>query len=132
MATPKPIPPEVVQEFVGNAHGNVARVKELLDEHPGLANAAWDWGGGDWETGLGAAAQTGNREIALLLVERGARLDLYSAAMLGNLEVVRAILGAYPEARRIAGPHGIPLIEFARAGGEAASAVVEFLEGADG
>jgi hypothetical protein len=118
----------LVQEFVGNAHGNLDRVKELLTQEPALINANWDWGGGDFETALGAASHMGRRDIANYLLENGARLDLFAAAMLGNLEIVRAVLNAYPAAINVPGPHGIPLIEHARAGGEEAKAVLEFLE----
>jgi hypothetical protein len=128
MATQEVIRAEVVHEFVGNAHGNLARVQELLDEEPGLLNAAWDWGGGDWETALGAAAHMGRRDIATYLLDRGARLDLFAAAMLGQVQVVKSILEAYPTMRQALGPHGIPLIEHARAGGEQAVAVVQLLE----
>lgn len=48
--------------------------------------------------------------------------------MLGKLEIVKAILTDDPEARRYAGPHGIPLMAHAKAGGESAAAVVAFLE----
>src|SRR5437660_12259575 len=89
----------LVKEFVGNAHGNLARVKELLEEEPALVNAAWDWGSGDWETGLGAAAHMGNRPIALYLLERGARMDIFAAAMLGEGELVRALLASFPGMR---------------------------------
>lgn len=123
------IAPGLVQAFVGNAHGDLARVQELLAQEPALVNAAWDWGGGDWETALGAAAHTGQREIARYLLDRGARLDLFAAAMLGDLEVVKAIVAAYPAAREARGPHGIPLLAHAKVGGEAAAAVVAFLEG---
>ena len=118
----------LVQEFVGNSHGNLERVKELVAQEPNLVNATWDWGGGDFETALGAAAHMGRRDIANYLLENGARLDLFAAAMLGNLEIVRAALNDYPSAINIPGPHGIPLIEHARAGGEEAKAVLEFLE----
>ena len=118
----------VVQEFVAKAHGDLERVKELLAQEPGLINATWDWGGGDFETALGAAAHMGNREIANFLLDNGARLDIFAATMLGNLDIVKAALSAYPEAIKIPGPHGIPLIEHARAGGEEAKAVLEFLE----
>jgi hypothetical protein len=120
--------PELVGEFVAKAHGNLARVQELLAQEPALVNAAWDWGGGDWETALGAASHMGHQGIAHLLLEHGARLDLFAATMLGRLEIVQAALTAYPEALDIPGPHGIPLIEHARAGGEAAKSVLEFLE----
>ena len=125
-----PLDTELVQEFVGNAHGDLGAVRELLAREPALVNAAWDWGGGDWETGLGAAAHTGGREIALLLLEHGARVDIFAAAMLGWTEVVRAALAAYPALRYARGPHGIPLLKHAEAGGEDARAVVELLTGA--
>ena len=118
----------LVQEFVGKSHGDLERVKELLTQEPGLINAAWDWGGGDWETGLGAAAHMGRKDIAIFLLENGARLDLFAAAMLGRLEIVKATLEAYPEAVNIPGPHGIPLIAHAQAGGSEAIEVYEYLK----
>ena len=65
-----------VKEMVGACHGNIERVSALLKEQPRLANAAYDWGFGDWETSLGAAAHTGRRNIAALLIEHGARPDI--------------------------------------------------------
>jgi hypothetical protein len=118
----------LVQEFVLNAHANLERVQELLDQEPGLLNAAHDWGAGDWETALGAAAHMGRRDIATLLLERGARIDLFAAAMLGCLEIVRATLQTFPEMRHALGAHGIPLIVHAQAGGAEAEAVVGFLQ----
>jgi hypothetical protein len=128
-ATPAAFPahePETVQEIVTVAHGNVARVRELLSNRPALANAAWDWGFGDWETPLGAASHVGNREIAMLLLATGARPTIFSAAMLGHVDVVRAFVAASPGIQRTRGPHGIPLLAHARAGG--AAEVVAFLE----
>jgi len=119
---------DLVEEFVGKSHGDLDRVKELLSQEPALINAAWDWGGGDWETGLGAAAHMGRSDIANYLLGHGARLDLFAAAMLGKLEIVRAALEAYPEALDLPGPHGIPLIAHAQAGGNEAIAVVEYLK----
>jgi len=119
---------DLVEEFVGKSHGDLDRVKELLSQEPALINAAWDWGGGDWETGLGAAAHMGRSDIANYLLGHGARLDLFAAAMLGKLEIVRAALEAYPEALDLPGPHGIPLIAHAQAGGNEAILVVEYLK----
>ncbi len=119
---------KLVEEFVGVAHGNFARVKELLEQEPALVNATWDWGGGDFETALGAAAHMGNKPIANFLLEHGARLDIFAAAMLGNLAVVKAALEAYPDAVNTPGPHGIPLYVHAEAGGADAKAVVEYLD----
>jgi hypothetical protein len=118
--------PKVVFEMVSVSHGNVSRVRELLSNRPALANAAWDWGFGDWETPLGAAAHVGNREIAALLVGGGARPTIFSAAMLGQLDVVKAFVAVSPGIQRIRGPHGIPLLAHAKAGG--AADVVRYLE----
>jgi hypothetical protein len=99
----------------------------MLDAEPRLIRATWDWGGGDFETGLGGAAHMGRRDIAGLLLERGAPLDLFAAAMLGELGVVRGALEARPAQARVPGPHGIPLLAHAKAGGPAASQVVEYV-----
>src|SRR5262245_25564937 len=120
--------PEMVHEFVNEAHGNLGRVKELLEQEPELLNAAWDWGGGDWETGLGAAAHMGKKNIALHLLTQGARMDIFAAAMLGRIEVVKAILTVQPEAIKAAGPHGISLMSHAKKGGKEAAAVVKLLQ----
>ena len=120
---------ELVQEFVLKAHSDLDRVKALLDQEPKLVNASWDWGGGDWETGLGAAAHMGRRDIALALLARGARLDVFAAAMLGKLEIVQAVLATFPDALHVRGAHGIPLLQHAKAGGAEAAPVVAFLEG---
>jgi len=128
MDRPPALSLELVQEFVGNAHSDLARVQELLAQQPALVNATWDWGGGDWETGLGAAAHMGRADIAHYLLEHGARLDLFAAAMLGRLEIVKAIIADYPAARHALGPHSIPLLAHAKAGGEAAAVVVAFLQ----
>ncbi len=125
---PPRLDPEKVQAFVASSHGDLDAVQSLLAEEPELVNAAWDWGGGDWETGLGAAAHMGRRQVALFLLEHGARLDLFAAAMLGHFDIVSAVLANFPEAHDAKGPHGIPLVEHARAGGEDARAVLELLE----
>jgi len=120
--------PALVNEMVAVSHGRTDRVRELLSEYPELAKANWDWGFGDWESALGAASHTGRREIALLLLEHGARPTLFSATMLGQLDVVRAYIEASPGLQRTPGPHGITLLSHARAGGEAAAAVAAYLE----
>jgi hypothetical protein len=128
METKLALEASLVQQFVGNGHGDLSRVKELLAQEPGLINATWDWGGGDFETGLGAASHMGRRDIAEYLLGQGARLDLFAATMLGKLDIVKAALTAFPEAIRTPGPHGIPLIAHAKAGGEEAKEILEFLE----
>lgn len=128
MERPAAIAPALVQEFVANAHGNLERVQELLLQEPGLLNAAWDWGGGDWETALGAASHMGRKNIARYLLESGARLDIFAAAMLGHLAIVQAMLAAFPQIDQLRGPHGITLLAHAQAGGEEAAPVIELLQ----
>lgn len=118
----------LVEEFVGKAHGDFQRVKQLLDQEPALVNAAWDWGDGDWETALGAAAHVGRRDIAEYLLDNGARLDIFAAAMLGYTEIVRAFIDQRPDALTLLGPHGIPLIAHAEAGGAEAAEVLGLLK----
>jgi hypothetical protein len=118
----------LVQEFVSKAHADLDGIKELITREPALINSSWDWGGGDFETGLGAAAHMGRRDIATYLLEHGARLDLFAAAMLGNLDIIKATLETYPDAVEIPGPHGIPLIAHALAGGKEALEVYEYLK----
>ena len=127
---PKPpaLSPELVKEFVGKSHGDLARVKELYVQEPSLLNASWDWGGGDFETGLEAAGHVGNREIALFLLEKGARMNVFCAAMLGRLDIVKAVLTAFPELKNSKGPHGLMLKHHAMKGGEQAKEVLAYLE----
>lgn len=125
---PPALSTELVRDFVSVAHGDLTRVTQLLQQEPALINAAWDWGGGDFETALGAAAHMGRRDIALYLLERGARFDVFAAAMLGQLEAVRAALSAHPALRATPGAHGLSLLHHARQGGTEAQAVVEYFQ----
>jgi hypothetical protein len=120
-------PPALAREMVGVSHFNLKRVNELLEAHPTLANAAWDWGFGDWETALGAASHTGNAPIAQALLAHGARPSIFSAAMLGQLAVVKAFIEASPGIQATHGPHGITLLAHARAGGDTAKPVLDYL-----
>jgi hypothetical protein len=117
-----------VRDFVGACHGKIDVVREMLSQRPGLMHAAWDWGFGDFETGLGAASHTGQREIAELLIAAGARVDIFAAAMLGWTDVVRAMIAADVRVKSALGPHGIPLLGHALAGGEAAAGTVALLQ----
>jgi ankyrin repeat protein len=94
---------------VALAHGDVDSVRSALERDATLANATVDWAGGDWESALGAASHMHRRDIAELLLQHGARLDVFAAAMLGDVEAVKAVLDAHPEMREATGPHGIPL-----------------------
>jgi ankyrin repeat protein len=100
---------------VAVAHGDIDSVRLALERDPTLANATVNWAAGDWESALGAASHMQRRDIAELLLEHGARLDVFAAAMLGDVETVKAVLDAHPEMREAKGPHGIPLAAHATA-----------------
>jgi len=121
--------PSLVKDAVGASHGNFARIRELVEKQPAMARASIDWGFGDWETCLDAAAHVGNKPIADFLLGHGARPTIFSAAMLGQLDAVKAFIAARPGIQRTLGPHGITLMSHAKAGGPDAAAVVQYLAG---
>ena len=118
---------ELVRTFVGAAHADLDKVQAMLAEQPDLLHATMNWSGGDWETALGAAAHVGRRDIAEWLLAQGARLDLFAAAMLGELDIVRSALTRYPKLLYAKGPHGITLLQHALIGGEPSKDVVDYL-----
>lgn len=122
-----PLDNALVRQFIIAAHGDAMEVEALLAIEPALVHSVMNWGGDDWENGLGAAAHTGNREIADILLAQGARLDIFTAAMLGDLEIVRSLIERYPWMIDAKGAHGIPLIRHAEKGGEQSQEVLKYL-----
>lgn len=119
--------PGLVKDAVGASHGNFARIRELVEKQPAMARASIDWGFGDWETCIDAAAHVGNKPIADFLLTNGARPTIFSAAMMGQLDAVKAFIAAKPGIQKTLGPHGITLMAHAKAGGPDAAAVVQYL-----
>jgi hypothetical protein len=119
---------QLVQDFVIYAHSDLAMTQKLLEKEAALLNAAMDWGGGDWETGLGAASHMGRRDIAGFLLEKGARIDLFCAAMLGLLDAVKAMLTFQPKLIDAKGPHGFSVHFHAQVGAEEAEPVLDYLQ----
>lgn len=115
---------ELVKAFViaGHADANLAKVKDMLQQDPKLATAAWDWGAGDWETALGGSGHMGAREMAHFLLENGARIDAFCAAMLGRRDLLGAVLAFTPEAAKVLGPHGFTLLYHAALSGQVGAA----------
>ena len=102
------LPQALVDEFVGVAHGDFARVKAMLAERPALLNARASFD----ETALEAAAQMGRRDMAEFLLAAGAPMDICTAAMLGLKERVEAFLMADPGQSQSRGAHGIPVLYY--------------------
>jgi hypothetical protein len=118
----------LVQDFVIYAHSDLPMVQQLLAREPALLNATMDWGGGDWESGLGGASHMGRRDIVEFLLEKGARIDIFCAAMMGQLEAVKAFLTLQPKLIDAKGPHGFTLHFHAQVGGKEAENVLEYLQ----
>jgi hypothetical protein len=118
----------LVQDFVIFGHMDLEMVKKLLDREPGLLNAAVDWGAGDWETALGGASHMGRHDIVEFLLERGARIDIFCAAMMGQLDAIRAFLTLQPKLIDARGPHGFSLHFHAQVGGERSAKVLDYLQ----
>lgn len=119
--------PELVQRFVGAAHGRFDDVKDMLADEPRLVNTAHDWGGGDFEAPIESASHVGNQQIAEFLLEHGARMPLHTACMLGKLAAVQALLTAEPRLLTSYGAHGFSLVYHATRGGTAAKPVLDYL-----
>jgi hypothetical protein len=124
---PEPVDKDLVRQFVTAGHNDFEKVKQLLQLQPGLLNASWDWGGGDFETALEAAGHMGRKDIAEYLLENGARMNIFCAAMLGRLDIVKTTLVAFPNLKTSKGPHGLQLLHHASKGGEGAMSVLSYL-----
>ncbi len=106
-----------MRELVIAGHGNLARLKEILAQHPELVNAGYPWSDTDRETAIMAAAQVGNVPVAEYLLTLGAPLDICTAAMMGRLKDVGKLLANDPNNIRARGAHGIPLLAHAALSG---------------
>jgi len=119
---------ELVAKFVSAGHGKIDLVKELLEEHPTLLNAAHDWRSGDFETALGAATHVGYKKLAQYLIDQGAQTNLFTAAMFGRLDIIKPMLDYFPKSLHMKGPHGYTLLHHANVGGKEAEPVAEYLK----
>lgn len=117
----------LIRDFVLFAHYDLDMVKKLHEKEPAILNATVDWGGGDFESALGGASHLGKRDIAEYLLDRGARMDIFCAAMLGLTDVVKGMIAAQPKLAQAKGPHGIPLLMHAKFGGKPAEGVFAYL-----
>lgn len=118
----------LIQDFVMFAHTDPVMVKKLLEKEPALVLAIMNWGAGDWESGLGAGAHCGRHDIVDLLLEFGARPDIFVSAMLGQVDVVRTLITHQPKLIDVKGPHGFSLHFHAQVGGDQSANVLDYLQ----
>jgi len=111
--TNTPLSTDLIREFVIAGHGNLEKVRKMLEENPELLNASYAWSETDHETAVQGAAQVGNVPLATYLLEQGAPLELSTAAMLGQREEVERRIRDKPENINSKGAHGIPLLPHA-------------------
>jgi hypothetical protein len=122
---PAPLNLEIVKEFVIACHGKLDRAKEMLENQHLLLHVSYDWGGGDYESGIEGAGHVGNKDIAAYLLSKGARYNVYLASMLGHLDIVKQVLTYNPLLLNSKGPHGFTMLHHARKG--EAKTVEEYL-----
>lgn len=109
-----PLDQELVSQFVGNAHGNLPVVKQMLRDNPALLGAVWEQFD---ETALQAATQTGARDVAEYLISQGAPMEITTAAMLGDEIRVEGFLRNDVSLANAKGSHGIPVMYYAAMSG---------------
>jgi ankyrin repeat protein len=122
--------PDQIRNFIIAAHGNLPRVREMLAKHPGLLNVRHYWSNDDSESAIQAAAQVGSRPVVEYLLEKGASLEICTAAMLGRKETVERLLDEDPSLIEARGAHGIPLMPHAAMGNNLELAEMLFERGA--
>jgi uncharacterized protein len=122
---------EQAKEFVTAAHFNLERVREMLTKQPELLQIAYLWREDDPETAIMAAAHMGNRPIAEFLLEQGAPLAIYTAAMLGRKDDVKRMLDEDPTQAKVHGAHSIPLMSHVALSGDTEIAEMVLARGGD-
>lgn len=98
---------ELVGEFVVAAHFDLPKVQALYQQNPALLDATLEKFN---ERAIEAASHMGARAIAEFLLERGAPMSIFTAAMLGDTEQVAQFLKADPALARSKGVHGISIL----------------------
>ena len=105
-----------IDEFVLAAHRDADKTKKMVDHNPLILNCASQYVRGDFETAIGGASHMGRKDIADILVERGARLDIFNLTFLGFPDVVKKLIETSPNYLTAYGPHGFTLLHHAKVG----------------
>jgi uncharacterized protein len=114
-----------IKEFVIAGHGNLEKVKSMLELDSDLLEVKHPWSETDFESALQAASHVGNAAIAMYLLEKGANLEITTSAMLGNIPAIKTFLETNPSLIAATGGHGITLLTHGVISGD--PEVVDFL-----
>ncbi|MCR9253765.1 MAG: ankyrin repeat domain-containing protein [bacterium] len=107
---------EEIREFVFAAHKDFDETKRIIETKPLLLNCTNQAKKGDFETAVGGASHMGRKDIADLLVSKGARLDIFNYTFLGYHDFVKKLIEDYPDLLWAPGPHGFTLLHHAKVG----------------
>lgn len=107
---------EEIKEFVFAAHKDFDETRKIVEAKPLILNCTNQPQRGDFETAIGGASHMGRRDIADLLVSKGARLDIFNQAFLGYDQMVMQLISDYPNLLHASGPHGFTLLHHAKVG----------------
>lgn len=107
---------EEINEFVSAAHSDLDKTRRMLDKNPLILNCASQISRGDFETAIGGSSHMGRMDITKVLVERGARLDIFNLTFLGYTEMMKKLIEASPHYLTAYGPHGFTLLHHAKMG----------------
>ena len=108
--------PEEIRELVFAAHSDFDETKRIIESKPLLLNCANQNKKGDFETAIGGASHMGRRDIADLLINKGARLDIFNYAFLGYTDFIKKLITDHPLLLNAPGPHGFTLLHHAKVG----------------
>ena len=108
--------PEEIRELVFAAHKDLDETRKIIEAKPLLLNCANQAKKGDFETAVGGASHMGRKDIADLLVSKGARLDIFNFAFLGYTDLVIQLITDFPQLLKAPGPHGFTLLHHAKVG----------------
>ena len=105
-----------IQEFVSAAHKDLEATKNIIEAKPLLLNCVNQVKRGDFETAMGGACHMGRKDIADLLLSKGARLDIFNLVFLGYHDLAKQLIKDFPHLLHAPGPHGFTLLHHAKVG----------------
>ncbi|MEY4093741.1 MAG: hypothetical protein RLZZ53_940 [Acidobacteriota bacterium] len=107
--------------------GKADEVRELIQQDPALKDAR----DGSGASAILVAAYNMKPEVVNALIESGATIDLFEAAVLGNVDRIHAILAAAPGRVSEHAPDGFTAVALASFFGQVAAAKALIASGAD-